>query len=138
MENGVMVISIPSPNEALPPPPNPAHHSGGAVENPSEAVDTRQPLELPVDKTGQAAGQRDPSQQDSTSKGAEAEKDKVQLPEPSNSSITYRILKELDHLVQSRVVNRDTGEIIRSVPKEKVVEFYEEFRKLNAKIDLEA
>jgi uncharacterized FlaG/YvyC family protein len=132
-------VSVPQyPGQAWPPITNPVPNAAESVDNPRAPVGNRQPLELPTERLDLAAGSRDPSEQEKKPSGKELIEKEVKLPEAPNSAVTFRILASLDNRIQSRVVDRQTQEVIRSTPSEGLVDFYERFRELNPRVDLEA
>jgi hypothetical protein len=103
------------------------------ADNPRQPVGTRQPLELPADKVDQASETRGSFglREETPSPGV------ADLPPVPNAGITFRILEELNQ-IQSRVIDRQTQEVLRSVPPDELVEFFTRFRSSGALLDLEA
>ncbi len=131
-------VSVPYPVGAWPPITNPVPNAAETVDNPRTPVGNRQPLELPTERLDLLGGSRDPSEQDTEPEAAQVAGTRVELPEAPNSAVTFRILETLDNRIQSRVVDRETQEVLRSVPSEGLVDFYERFKELSPRLDIEA
>lgn len=131
-------VPVPAPFSALEvqPLPSLAPAQAETADNPRQPVDNRQPVELPLDRV-------DPG---SETRGLFAESEEMEppkidppeLPDAPNAGVTFRILKELSHQIQSRVVDRHTREVLRSVPPDQLVDFYARFREAGERLDLEA
>lgn len=131
-------VSVPYPGQTWPPITNPGPNAAETVDNPRVPVGDRQPLELPTERLDLTGGTRDPSEQGNEPRRSQVPDTQIEIPEAPNSAVTFRILASLDNRIQSRVVDRNTQEVLRSIPSDGLVDFYERFKELSPRIDLEA
>ncbi len=126
---GPVPISGGNVTQDIAPQHNQAHAPAGTVDDPAQSVDSRQPLQLRVDKV-ELTNEAQKDQLRSNDQHPEAMEQSADEPKRSASGIRFRILKDLSNRIQSRVVDRKTQEVIKSVPPDQLVHFYEKFRKV--------
>ena len=139
---GPVPFPVPSQGQELPLGARPAPSGAEAIDNAQQSVAGRQPLELPTDKvdlTSETSGPLPRANDGSTSPSdQQADAAPQDAPAPPNSGITFRILEDLSYRIQSRVVDRDTQEVIRSIPPDQLVSFFKRFHQAGGHLDAEA
>lgn len=130
-----MIGPIPMPgvavNQPVAPLDNQAPASADTIDNPTQAVGTRQAMALPVDRVeltneAQHAFVRKEAEEKDAQDAVQSESAPAR-----HAGVKFRILKDLSHRIQGSLVDRNTQEVIRSFPPENLVDFYEKFRQVS-------
>ncbi len=137
-----MLGPIPSPAISIgtdfTPLTDPIPQAAETRDNPRQPAGTTQPVELPTDRVDLPSEARQPGSRpgDGESSPATAETSpESTLPQ---SSVTFRVLRDVDIHIQSRVIDRATREVVRSVPPDQLIDFYERFPPAGLGLDMEA
>ena len=135
---GPVPAPVPPAGPEFTPLTSPVPEGAETKDNPRQPTGTSQPVELPTDRvdlpseTRPSAGK--PGQGEPTPATAETKR----LPERPQSSVTFKFLRDLEIHIQSRVVDKTTREVLRSVPPDQLVDFYERFPPQGVAVDTEA
>ncbi|MBN1417142.1 MAG: flagellar protein FlaG [Planctomycetes bacterium] len=58
---------------------------------------------------------------------------------PKNQGVTFRVFDEIANMIQARIVDRETQEVLRAVPQDELVDFRTRFRDtVSAQVDVSA
>ena len=130
-----MIGPVPMPgsmvNQHVIPIANQAPASADAMDSPTKAVGTRQALVLPADRVELANEAQNAFVRKDANQQHAYEAPKAPLKPARNAGVRFRILKDLSNRIQGSIVDRNTQEVIRSVPPENLVNFYEKFRQVS-------
>lgn len=114
-----------------------APSAADSADSPSRPLCGRQPLNLPTERVDLPGDARDPSQRRTTPDERAPDAEARELPMPPNAGVTFRLVDELGHRIQSRVIHRGTREVLRSVPSDQALDFMVSFRTAT-RLDVEA
>ena len=118
---------------------NPVPYAGETKDNPRQPIRSSQPVELPTDRVDLPGETRNPAAKPGEGESSPATAEtSSQRPVIQQSSVTFRVLRGLDVHIQSRVVDRVTREVVRSVPPDQLIDFYERFPPAGLEVDIEA
>jgi len=115
----------------------------------------RAPVELPVDRVElspaivrelatRRKGEEAPAQErEEETPEEKAIREGVDLSKsgvsPKNQGVTFRVFDEIANLIQARIVDRETREVVRTVPQDDLVDFRTRFRDtVGAQVDVSA